>query len=420
MNSGQRLEKTFNNPFIPLRQSNFRAYWLGMSISLIGTWMQSVAQPWLAYSLTHSALLLGLVGAMQYLPVLLFSLFAGVLVDRWPIKKLLYFTQAGSLLITLLLALLAFSGQVRYWHILVLATALGLVNSLDMPARQAFVIQLVGKEDLMNSIALNAAAFNGARVIGPAIAGILMAIYGPGICFLINSLSFAAMLVSLAFIQPLPLSAQLPRERHLLAGIKEGLGYVYQHRQLLEAVVLLAIIGTFAMNNNVLVPVFAQEVLHQGEQGLGFLFAFTGIGSLIGSMLVASMSRSGPQRSIIHGMPFVIALFLVLTSYTHNFWLVGFYLAATGLFFNLFSATVNTILQIDTRDDFRGRVMSIYSLVFVGSTPVGNLYAGSSAQYLGAQYGFLACGAIVMVCLLGFYVFRGAFRVGSSDQAEGG
>jgi len=406
MTSAHRWDENFNNPFIPLRQSNFRYYWIGMCVSLIGTWMQSVAQPWLAYSLTHSALLLGLVGAMQYLPVLGLSLFAGVLVDRWPVKRLILFTQAASLVITLALALLVYTEQIRYWHILVLATLLGTVNSLDMPARQAFVIQLVDKEYLMNSIALNAAAFNGARVIGPAVAGVLMAWYGPGICFLINSLSFGAMLLSLALIKPLPIEARLPHEKPLLTGIKEGIDYVFQQALLWEAVVLIAIIGTFAMNNNVLIPVFAQEVLHQGEQGLGLLFAFTGIGSLVGSMLVAAMSRSGPQRRIIFGMPFLIAISLVLTSYTRNFWLTGFYLAATGLFFNLFSATVNTTLQINSRDDFRGRVMSIYSLVFVGSTPVGNLYAGSAAEFIGPQYGFAACGLIVLLLLAIFNLYK--------------
>ena len=178
-----------------------------MCISLIGTWMQNVAQPWLAYTLTKSAFLLGLVGALQFLPVLLFSLFAGVLVDKFSKKKILFFTQSASLVVTLILAILDFSGRIQYWHILVLAAALGLVNTLDMPARQSFVIQLVGKEDLMNAIALNSTMFNFARVVGPAIAGLVMGYYGVGMCFLANSISFAAVVISLFFIHPLPIQA---------------------------------------------------------------------------------------------------------------------------------------------------------------------------------------------------------------------
>ena len=404
MNAAQQFKKSFNNPFVPLKHPNFRYYWIGMCVSLIGTWMQSVAQPWLAYSLTQSAFLLGLVGALQYLPMLLFSLPAGVLVDRFSTKKIIFLTQAGSLLITLIMALLVFSGQIRYWHILVLATALGLVNALDMPARQSFVIQLVGKEDLMNAIALNSVAFNSARVVGPAIAGLLMGFYGAGICFLANSLSFAAVLVSLLFIQLAPVRRENLHPQNILAEIKAGLVFVYQHRIVLEAIVLLAIIGTFALNNNVLVPVFNQEVLNQGARSLGFLLSMTGAGALIGAMLVAAMSRSGPQRWIIYSVPLMIGMLLILNSFTLTFWWTGFCLAVTGLFFNLFSSTINSTIQLNTEDAYRGRVMSLYTLVFVGSTPVGNLYAGWSAEYFGAKYGFVACGAMVLFLLLSFYI----------------
>ncbi len=404
MNAGSDKQRTFNNPFITLAQPNFRFYWIGMCISLIGNWMQSVAQPWLAYSLTHSALLLGLVGAMQYLPPLLFSLLAGAVVDRLPTKRLLYFTQAASSLIVIILAILVYGGHVRYWHILVMAGMLGLVSTLDMPARQAFVVQLVRKEDLMNAIALNSVAFNTARVIGPAIAGILMGYYGAGICFLLNGISFAAVLISLFFIVPIPVEMAETAHKNILAEIKTGLRYVREHRIILESIVLMAIIGTFALNNNVLVPVFNQEVLQQGERSLGFLLSFAGAGSLIGALIIAAISRSGPRRAIVYVGPVIIGLLLILNSLNQSFWLTGFYLAATGLFFNLFSSTINTTVQMNTPDYLRGRVMSLYTLVFVGSTPVGNLYAGWSDEFWGPQYGFAACGAMVLILLLGVYI----------------
>ena len=415
MNSPPVKGRSFNNPFIPLRNSNFRYYWIGMCISLIGTWMQSVAQPWLAYTLTQSAVWLGVVGALQYLPMLLFSLFAGVVIDRLPTKKLIYFTQAASALIVLLMACLVYMDQIRFWHILVLASAMGLVNTLDMPARQAFVIQLVGKEELMNAIALNSVAFNSARVVGPAIAGILLGTYGVGICFLLNGLSFAAVLVSLIFVKPLPHSLATTARKHIMAEIRMGLSFVYRHKPVLEAIILLAIIGTFAMNNNVLVPVFNQEVLQQGGRSLGFLLSFTGIGSLIGALLIAAMSRLGPQKWVVYWVPFAIGLFLVLNSLTRSFWLTGFYLAATGLFFNLFSSTINSTIQMHTPDEFRGRVMSLYTLVFVGSTPVGNLYAGLSDEYWGAQYGFAACGVMVLILLIMVFSYK---FMGQRNEAE--
>lgn len=406
MEAANNNYKSFNNPFIPLKHPNFRNYWLGMCISLIGTWMQNVAQPWLAYSLTESAFLLGLVGALQFLPMLLFSLFAGVVVDRFPAKKIICFTQSGSAAITLILAVLVLTGHIRYWHILVLAAALGVVNTIDMPARQSFVIHLAGKEDLMNAIALNAAVFNGARIIGPAIAGLLMEYYGVGICFLINSISFGGVLISLFFIHPLNESVKLPAGKRILTDIKEGLAYVYHRRILLQVIILTAIVGTFAMNNNVLIPVFSQVVLGQGEKGLGFLFSFAGIGSFTGAMLVAAMSQAGPKKLITYLAPLVIGVFLILTSFNDNFILMGFYLASTGLFFNLFSSTVNATVQLNTQNEFRGRVMSLYTLVFAGSTPIGNLYAGLTAEHLGAQWGFAACGTMVIICLLPVYLFK--------------
>lgn len=397
-------KKRFNNPFIALRHKNFRYYWIGMCISLIGTWMQNMAQPWLAYSLTESPLLLSLVGTLQFMPSLLFSLFAGVIVDKYAKKRILLFTQSASSIITFILAVLVWSGHIQYWHILVLALALGVVNSLDMPARQAFVIELVGKEDVMNAVALNSSVFNIARVVGPALAGVVMGLFGIAWCFFINSISFGAVLISITFIKPLLIENRFKSKGKILADIKDGLTYIYKHPILLTIVIMMAIVGTFAMNFSVLVPVYAKEILKQQEMGFGFLMSFMGMGSFAGAILVASMSKSGPKKFTILVAPLCIGAFLILTGLTESYLKTAISLAITGFFLVYFSSTANSTLQINSADEYRGRVMSVYALVFAGSTPIGNLYAGYFAEHFGPKIGFAACGSIIILLLIPLYV----------------
>ena len=218
------ISKKVNNPFVSLSHSNFRYYWIGMCVSLIGTWMQNIAQPWLAYSLTNSPFLLSLIGTLQYTPIMLFSLFAGVFIDKHSKKKILICMQAASLLITLILAILVVSGKIQYWHIVIMATLLGVVNTFDMPCRQSFIIELVGKEDLTNAIALNSMSFNLARIIGPSIAGLVMGFFGIASCFFVNAISYAAVLISLFFIKvkPLHVKSNNQKETHILNEVKEG------------------------------------------------------------------------------------------------------------------------------------------------------------------------------------------------------
>lgn len=395
-----------NNPFISLRHKNFRYYWLGMCVSLVGTWMQNIAQPWLAYTLTSSPLLLGLVGALQFAPIFLFSLFAGVMIDRFSKKKILFVTQSASLLITLVLAILVWTGWVRYWHILICATALGFINTLDMPTRQTFVIELVGKGELMNGIALTSAAFNVARIVGPAIAGIVMGYFGIAVCFFANTLSFAAVLISLFFIKPRPLPIKRSGSSMILADIKEGLKYIYHHKILLHAALGIAIIGTFAMNNNVLVPVFAKNVLMQNEAGFASLFSFVGIGAFFGAMFVATTSKSGPTRFVRDVVPLGIGILLILNGYANTYLAAGLCLAATGLFFNMYSSTVNSVMQLNTTNEFRGRVMSVYTMFFTGFIPIGSLYTGFVTERLGPRYGFAACGVIILLLFVIRHVFK--------------
>lgn len=396
----------FNNPFSALRHRNFRYYWGSMCISLIGTWMQNIAQPWLAYTLTESPFLLSLVGALQFTPMLLFSLFAGVIVDRFPKKKILFFTQSASLLITLALAILVWSGNIRYWHILVLATMLGMVNTLDMPTRQSFIIELVGKEDLMNAIALNSSVFNMARVIGPALAGIIMATMGIAFCFYVNSLSFAAVLIGLFFIHPMTYYKRTHRKGQIISDIKDGLKYIFNNEHLFNTILMVAIVGIFAMNFNVLVPVFAKEILGQQEAGFGFLMSLVGVGSFAGAMLIATMSKSGPQKFVLNIVPLFIAALLILTGFSNVYILTGLGLAASGLCFVAFISSSNSSLQLNATDEYRGRVISVYMLVFGGSVPMGNLYSGIISDRFGPRAGFIACGGIIFILMGLRYLFK--------------
>lgn len=410
----------YHNPFTSLKHKNFRYYWIGMCVSLIGTWMQNIAQPWLAYSLTKSAFLLSLIGTLQFTPVLLFSLFAGIIIDKYSKKKILILTQSASMFITLILAFLVLTKQIQYWHILVTSTALGFVNTLDMPTRQSFVIELVGKEDLINAVALNSSVFNLARVIGPAAAGVIMGYIGMSACFFINSISFGAVIISLLFIKPIEKPKTSNRSINVITNIKDGLKYIHRKEIILNTILTVAIVGTFAMNLNVLVPVFAKELLHKQEAGFGFLMSFMGVGSFIGAMLVASLGKSGPNRFarfVLNVVPFINAIFLILTGFTRSYFLTGLLLAFTGLSFVSFSSTANSTIQINSTDEYRGRVMSVYSLVFAGSTPVGNLYAGTISQNFGSNIGFIACGGIIIVLLILLYAYRSGKKQSISSHS---
>jgi MFS family permease len=397
LNSFRSIRQTLNNPFAALKHKSFRYYWLGMCVSLIGTWMQNIAQPWLAYTLTSSAFLLALVSALQFTPMLLFSLFAGAWIDKFPKKSIILFTQSASLVITLAFAVLNSTGVIRYWHILVLAALIGVVNTLDMPTRQAFVIELVGKEDLMNAIALNSSVFNLARIVGPALAGIVMGIWGLTVCFYANAISFGAVIISLLLIKPEHVQDIRQSSGTILRQIGDGLKYVGKTPILLETILSTAIIGTFAFNTSVLVPVFAKEILGQKEAGFGLLMSLMGIGSFLGAISMAFMSKSGPNKATLNILPVVIAIFLALTGITSLFGVTGACLAVLGFSLVWFSATANSTVQIHTEDEYRGRVMSIYTLVFGGLVPIGNLYAGAIANRFGPRIGFAACGLIIAV-----------------------
>lgn len=398
--------RRFNNPFVSLKYKDFRYYFFGMCVSTIGTWMQNTAQPWLAYELTKSAFLLSLVSALQFTPVLLFSLFAGAVIDRVPKKNILIFTQSASMLITFALSILVWSGKIQYWHLLISSTLLGVVNTFDMPSRQSFVVEMVGHDDLMNAIALNSMAFNVARIVGPSIAGIVMGFFGISFCFLANSISFGAVLISLFFIRPVLAPVMRKNQsRNVFANINDGLLYIRKHDILLITLLVSAVVGTFTPNFSVTIPVFAKQILHQGEAGYGFLMSVMGGGSLCGALLIAMLSKTGPQKFILYIVPMVVGTFLALIGCTSAFFPTGLTLAVTGFFFVAYNSNANSTMQLNMEDSYRGRIMSVYTFVNAGSTPVGNLFVGAMDNWFGARMGFLSSGAAVLVLMVPIYFY---------------
>jgi len=407
----QPVRGGLNNPFISLKHKNYLYYFCGMCVSTIGTWMQNTAQPWLAYSLTKSALLLSVVSALQFVPAMLFSLFAGVLIDRLPKKKMLVLTQSLSLVITFAVWVLVASGRIQYWHLLVSASLMGLVNTLDMPLRQALVVELVGHDDLVNAIALNSLTFNAARLLGPSIAGILMGSLGVSACFLVNSVSFGAVLISLIFIHPVPCTR--PEDcgnMGVMESIKEGLQYIVKNEHLFVTMLFIAVVSTFAFNFGVSVPVFATQVLGLAETGYGFLMSAVGAGAFLGALLVASLSKSGPRRFVLSVFPAISGVVLIVVGYMSGFVSTSLTLALGGFLCVTYLSTANSNIQIHTEDRFRGRVMSVYSLIVAGSSPIGNLFVGAADNWFGARMGFIACGVAILVLIVPIFVFIGMRR----------
>jgi len=390
--------KIIDNHFHSLTNTNFRYFWLGQCVSLIGTWMQTIGQSWLVYTLTDSPLLLGIFAAMQFLPITTLSLFAGVIVDRYPKKRILLVTQGISMILALLLAVLVFTHTIRYEYLMVLAVLLGITNSIDIPARQAFLIEIAGREDLMNAIALNSVTFNLAKILGPSLGAVLMATLGAGWCFLLNGISFVAVLYGLAKIKARP----FVRDRisnTMIREIKDGLQYIYRDRVLLQCVLTALVMGIFAYNYSVLLPVFVKNILHQEATIYGVLMAALGAGSIVGALTISGKNRPGPRMNIMIISSAVVGVLYILHGFTSQYIAIMFLLAGIGAFSIYFSTTVNTILQVNSRNEYRGRVMSVYSLVFSGATPIGSIFTGIAISRSGVAETFRLSGWMI-VCLI--------------------
>lgn len=383
--------------FPALRHRNFRLFWFGQCISLIGTWMQNIGQSWLVLQLTQSAFKLSLVNAIQFFPMMIFSLLAGTLVDKFPKRKMLIFTQSALGVLAIILASLTYFKVVQYWHVLILALLLGAVNTLDMPTRQSFFVELVGKEDLMNAIALNSSIFNLARIVGPAVAGILIGVVGIAVCFYINALSFIAVIIGLWMIN-IPVKVMVNNSgvslKHVYSDIRDGIRYIGENKIIMQPLLLLAVISTFVMNFNVLIPVFAQQNLSQNATGYGFLMTCMGVGSFIGALTLAARSKVGPKLRYMVGGALGMSLFLILLGIENDYKLACITLFMVGICSIVFTALVNSTIQLNSEDNMRGRVMSVYSLVFGGVTPIGSIFAGNISEYTGAHICMIISGII--------------------------
>ncbi len=390
---------------------DFRLFWFGQIISLSGSWMQTVAQGWLVYSLTKSPLHLGMVAAANALPILLFSLFGGLIADRYPKRSLLLLTQALSIIPAVLLGYLASRGMVTVWHVAALAAFLGTINALDIPVRQSFLAEMVGKAHIANAIALNSAAFNGARIIGPMFAGIAIAYLGIPACFYLNALSFVAVIVALYCIEAR--GETRGESEGLLRDFNKGLNFIRENREIMNIFLLIAVFSVIGLPYISLLPIFAEEVFHAGAKGLGFLVGSSGIGAFTAALLIAARRdiKDKTRFMSIAALTFSVALFFF--SLSGIIWVSLLIIMAAGWGMVSYLAVANSFIQITVPDELRGRVMSIYSLVFLGTIPIGNAIMGLIADRIGTPRAVSLSG---LICILAAAGFASAYlRKGQTD-----
>ncbi|MCL6096919.1 MAG: MFS transporter [Patescibacteria group bacterium] len=381
--------------FPALKSKNYALYFSGQLISLVGTWLQIVAQGWLVLQLTNSVFLLGVVSAISTLPTLLFSLYGGVIVDRFPKKKILLFTQSSSMALAFILGILTVLKLINVPEIMVLAFLLGIITAVDAPARQSFVPEIVGKQNLASAIALNSGAFNAARVVGPAIAGFLIAIVGTGGAFILNGISYIAVIAAL-FAMKVP---SVVRKNNLnpMAAIKEGLSYSFSHPVIRSLLLLIAVVSIFGWSYTTIMPAIAQNVYHMGATGLGYLYSAGGLGALAGMVVVsATLRKVSPTKYIFGGnLIFAVSIFLFSLYLNFTFALIFIFFAGFGLLVQI--TTINSTIQSMVGDQIRGRVMSIYVLMFIGTTPIGSYQIGWLSDKFGTSFAMQLGAAIIFI-----------------------
>ncbi|HEX6506204.1 MAG TPA: MFS transporter [Chloroflexota bacterium] len=388
-----------------LKYREFRLFWFGQMISLTGTWVQSVAQQWLVLKLTGSAFKLGLVTTVQFIPLLLLSLVGGVIADRVSKRNLLIATQVISALLAIGLGTLVRTGQVQYWHVIVFAAALGTVNAFYAPARQSFVPELVDRDTMLNAVALNSAIFNGARVVGPAIGGLLVATLGLALNFYLNAASYVAVIVSLLMIRPRPPKAEA-KAQNMWNNLAEGLAYIKRTPVVFTLLALVGVASLFAINFTILLPLFAEYVLHIGASGFGFLMASMGVGALCGSVFLAFLTRPSFARTLVFVGAATLTIAEIAFGFSRITTLSIALLVVIGLSQTLFTTTANTSILTLTPPRLQGRVMSVYSLMFLGMTPFGSFLAGWIAQRYGAPTAMIAGGVITLIFTIVVFLFR--------------
>jgi MFS family permease len=404
---------SFQQTFRALEHRNFRLFFVGQLISLIGTWMNNTAEGWLVYQLTGSKALLGIVAAASTAPMLLLSTWGGWLADRRPKRSILVVTQAVSMLVSLTLAFLVWRGSVQTWQLILLAVVGGVIMAFDMPARQSFVIEMTDRKDLVNAISLNSAAFNGARIIGPSVAGVVMAQVGIAMCFFLDSVSFIAVIVGLMMMKLAPIETPTSEES-LFAGSANGFRYVWNTPRLRRIFFLFSVAGIFGWSYSVLMPAIAKDVLKSGAASYGLLLASNGFGALCGAITVAAVSHRYPSRTLALGGIWFFSATIIGFAFTHHLWLAMIFLAGAGFGMLLFFASTNSAVQTSVRDDMRGRVMGIWALAFGGTVPLGALVAGTAGHFLGPTP-TISIGAVI--CALAALAIFTRTRPSTSEQS---
>lgn len=397
-----KAEALVDNVFASLKHRDFRIFWIGQCVSLMGTWMQRTALMWLVYTMTNSPFLVGLVGVAQFMPMLLFTLFAGAIVDRFPKRKILLVTQSLLMLQSVALTVLAFSGSAHYWQLLSLCVFLGITTTIDVPARLSFFVCLVGKKDVMNAVSLNSSIVNLARIIGPAVAGAVMMEFGAGVCFLLNAVSFLAVLFSLTRLRTQEPRIAPSKRRNVVREVLEGLNYIRRDETLSINAIILVVVCTFALNGEVMIPVFAKTVLGMGADAYTGMLSAAGAGSLLGAITMASIAKRGEKKWLLPAgaaATLCVHIFMLIALNRGTAYL---FVAAIGFFNLVFLNAGNSIFQVHTPDEYRGRVMSVYTFLTQGSLPLGNFFAGTVMQSFGGWAGYPFCGlaAFLLVALL--------------------
>jgi MFS family permease len=386
--------------FSSLSVRNFRVYWLGMLVSLIGTWIQQVAQSWLVFELTNSVLLLGIVGFLGSIPILILSLFGGILADRLNKRNILIATQTIFMFLAFTLAILTQFKVISPYQIMIIAILNGIVMAFDAPARQSIVVELVGKPNLFNAIALNSVAFNSSRIIGPALAGILIATIGMSGCFYINGVSFLAVIIALYSIR-IGQVRNISKSNSALRDLKDGLNFIKNNQLILALIVMVGVVSLFGVAHVVLMPVFANDVLKVGIKGLGVLMSAAGCGALFGALILARLGDFKYKGKLLVSSAMVFSVSLIIFSLSKVYLLSIIALILIGFSSVTAVALINTLLQTKVEDRFRGRVMSVFMITFAGMMPFGNLIAGGLAHAMGVSFAVMVGG---IVCTLFFTV----------------
>lgn len=396
---------TYYRKQVALQYHNYRLFLVGQSLSLIGTWIQRIAMIWLAYQLTNSAFILGLIGFCEQIPIFVIAPFAGVYADRWDKHQALIKIESLAMLQAAVLGVLTLTHVIQIWHIIGLSLLLGIVNAFEVPMRQSFVVEMVNrdKDALGNAIALNSTIFNLSRLIGPSIAGILIGVAGEGWCFMANSFSYAVVVLSLVFMRITTVPTVVQASGQVLGKLKEGIRYISASRAMSSLLILLAVISFSNASLRTLAPVFAQDILHGNANTFGFLMSAAGVGAIIGALFLTNHRDAALLKRIVSYTGILLGASMICFGGSRWLWPSLIFMACSGLAQMMHTASTNTLLQLYTDDDKRGRVMSFYTVSLQGMMPFGSLVAGSLAGLTGAAWSVVIMGSI---CLLGTFLTR--------------